>query len=86
MNFDQWWKDSSLSKNFPSDCWLAREAWNAAIANVKTLPHRAMFDEGLAIGQAAAAEECIALILGWEGAWSVLDFKDAIKEKFGLAA
>ena len=35
-------------------------------------------------GGTQAAEDIITLIMEWEGAWSVLDFRDAIKEKFGI--
>ena len=52
----------------------------------KMYSDRAMFDTGIAVGKTMAAKEIITLIMEWEGTWSVMDFRDAIREKFGMVS
>lgn len=87
MTFEEWW-DSNDDPDAPyiGSYGLAKAAFMAGADAVKSLPHRVMFDSGVARGRKdTAAEICKWILeeteLHHEDGFTI---HDAIVQKFGL--
>lgn len=97
MTAEEWIKENEMfiQRNSFRPEMIAHAAFNAGQSDTETtvdlllkqqsrMVFRTDYDADIDICKKQTAAEIITLIIEWEGAWSVLDFKDAIKEKFGL--
>ena len=83
MTFEEFWNIPRTADEVQPKA-LSKAAFMAGADAAKNMPLRVMFDQGVQRGRTDTAEGIITLIMEWEGSWSVMDFRDAIKEKYGL--
>ena len=91
MTFDEWRKNKIIGYQPEIDSEIImtlddlKSLYFAGVDAVKKLPHRAMFDEGISVGEIMAAKKCVEIALhtktqGYMG----VSIANAIRGKFGL--